>query len=325
MKLALMIEGQEDVTWDQWMALATACEEHRLDGLFRSDHYASVRDGPPRGSLDAWTTLAGLAARTAHLRLGTLVSPVTFRHPSLVAKTATTVDHISGGRVELGLGAGWLESEHDSYGFPFPPPATRVRLLEEQLEIVHRQWTEDEFSFEGEHYHLRANSSLPKPVQRPHPPVILGGMGGARSLRLAVEWADEYNTFEAWPDECRRRRERLLRMCEKRDRDPQTLRFSMMMPCVTGVDWADVRRRMGRLLEIIGRDADAGEFTEEKRHEYLVGPVDEIIESLLEFKAAGVERAMLGHLVHDDIDMVELLGREILPAVGNAAHKGRGS
>ena len=315
MLVGLMVEGQESVTWEHWLALADACEKHGLESLFRSDHYASVRDGPPRGSLDAWTTLAGIAVRTDRIRLGTLVSPVTFRHPSVVAKAATTVDHISGGRVELGLGAGWLEREHRQYGFQFPPMTARLHMLEEQLEIVHRQWTEDEFSFVGEHYHLQKVHALPKPVQRPHPPLITGGMAGPQSLRFAVRWADEYNTFDVGPDECRLRRQRLTEICERNGRDPKSVRFSLMTPCVTGTDWADVRKRMQRLLAIMGRDDDPDEFMKARQEEYLVGPVEDVIQSLLEYQGVGVERVMLGHLVHDDVEMVELLGREVVPAL----------
>src|ERR671930_2129854 len=136
MRVCLMVEGQEDVTWEQWLALARACEEHGLEGLFRSDHYAPISGPPERGSLDAWTTLAGLAARTSRIRLGTLVSPVTFRHPSELAKVALTVDHVSGGRVELGLGAGWNEREHAAFGFRFPETRERMALLEEQLQRI---------------------------------------------------------------------------------------------------------------------------------------------------------------------------------------------
>src|SRR5919106_4186917 len=163
MRVCLMIEGQEDVTWDQWLALAAAWEEHGLEGLFRSDHYESVMGMRERGSLDAWTTLAALAARTSRIRLGTLVSPVTFRHPSVLAKSVVTVDHVSGGRVELGMGAGWMEKEHSGYGFPFPDTPTRMEMLAEQAEIVVRQWTEDEFSFEGRHYRLEGCTAEPKP------------------------------------------------------------------------------------------------------------------------------------------------------------------
>ena len=194
MRVCLMIEGQEDVTWDQWLALAGACEEHGLEGLFRSDHYESVMGMRERGSLDAWATLAALAARTSRIRLGTLVSPATFRHPSVLAKNVATVDHVSGGRVELGLGAGWHEGEHRAYGFEFPPTPTRMERLAEQLEIVTRSWTEDAFSFQGRHYQVQDLRALPKPVQRPRPTLLVGGGAGPKSLGLAARWADEYNT-----------------------------------------------------------------------------------------------------------------------------------
>src|SRR5438552_16422605 len=144
MRVCRMIEGQEDVTWDQWLALALACEEHGLDGLFRSDHYAPIGSGPDSGSLDAWAVLTALAARTERIRLGTLVSPVTFRHPSVLSKMAVTADHASGGRIELGMGAGWFEREHRAYGFDYPPNRERLERLAEQIEIVHRLWDRDE-------------------------------------------------------------------------------------------------------------------------------------------------------------------------------------
>src|SRR4051794_13800348 len=142
-----MVEGQEDVTWEQWLALADVCEEQRIETLFRSDHYLGIVSGERAGSLDAWTLLSALAARTTRLRLGTLVSPVTFRHPSLLARAAVTVDHVSAGRVEVGIGGGWMEAEHRAFGFPFPETSVRMELLAEQLEIVHPQRTEDRVDF----------------------------------------------------------------------------------------------------------------------------------------------------------------------------------
>ena len=163
MRVALMIEGQEGVTWQQWCALADACEQHGVETLFRSDHYISQGAEATNVAHDAWTTLAGLAARTTALRLGTLVSPATFRAPALLANAAATVDHISGGRVELGIGAGWMEREHRAYGFPFPDTPTRVAMFREQLEIVHRLWTEERVDFHGEHYTLEDAPAQPKP------------------------------------------------------------------------------------------------------------------------------------------------------------------
>ena len=200
MRVCLMIEGQESVSWEDWLALARACDESPIDALFRSDHYLSVMGRGDRGSLDAWATIAGLAAVTSDLRLGTLVSPATFRHPSVLAKNVVTADHISGGgRIELGMGAGWLEAEHAAYGLPFPPVGERFELLEEQIEIVRRQWDEGPLEFEGDHYKLSGNA-LPKPLSPPN--LIVGGRAQPRSLRLAAHWADEYNLVMMTADEC---------------------------------------------------------------------------------------------------------------------------
>src|SRR6195256_3652455 len=165
MRIALMIEGQEGVSWEQWCALADACEEHGIDTLFRSDHYISQSNETGNVAHDAWTTLAGLAARTSTLRFGTLVSPATFRLPTLLANAVATVDHISGGRIELGLGAGWMEREHRAYGFPFPETSTRRQMFAEQLEIVPRLGTEEHVDFRGRHYTLENAPAQPKPVQ----------------------------------------------------------------------------------------------------------------------------------------------------------------
>src|SRR5947209_12046466 len=215
MDLCLMVEGQEGVSWDQWVSLARACEEHGLPAMFRSDHYLNL-DGahPARAALDAWGTLNALAAVTTTLRLGTLVSPATFRHPSSLAKLVVTADHVSNGRVELGLGAGWHEREHAAYGFPFPPTRTRMDILEEQLQIVLGGWTEPGFSFQGEHYRVSDLDAQPKPVQQPHPPLIIGGVAGPRSAALAARFADEYNTVFPTLDDVGRRRDALAQACE---------------------------------------------------------------------------------------------------------------
>src|SRR3954471_2686634 len=200
MRVALMIEGQEDVTWEDWVALADACERSGIEALFRSDHYVSVTGENARGSLDAWATINALAARTTTLRFGTMVSPTSFRHPSILAKAATTADHVSGGRIELGMGTGWSEIEHRAYGFPFLSMKERMDVLEEQLQIVHEgHWGEGGFSFTGEHYELVPPAPRPKPVQRPPPPLIMGGGAGPRAARLAARLADDDNTNFATP------------------------------------------------------------------------------------------------------------------------------
>src|SRR4051812_33987908 len=256
MRVCLMIEGQEGVRWDHWKAIAAACEESGIDTLFRSDHYLSVEGQRERGSLDAWTQIAALGAITSTLRFGTLVSPVTFRHPSLLAKAVVTADHVTGGgRIELGLGAGWLEAEHEAYGFPFPPARERMQMLAEQLELIRREWEEGPFTFEGEHYTVRDLDALPKPVERPR--LLLGGRGGPRSLELAARYADEYNPVHLSADECRELRVRLDEACEREGRDPASLPLSLMDP-------------------VPDRDGAAGR--------------------LRELESAGVTRVMLQHL-----------------------------
>jgi F420-dependent oxidoreductase-like protein len=269
-----MIEGQEGVTWDQWRALATTAEEHGFEALFRSDHYQPLDGSAQGGSLDAWATINALAAITTTIRLGTLVSPATFRHPSTLAREVVTADHVSNGRVELGLGAGWHEGEHRAHGFPFDSVKDRFDRLTEQLEIVHRSWTEDgPFDFEGRFYRLERADPQPKPRRKPN--LIVGGSAKPRGAALAARWADEYNTVYASPEQCRERRERIAAACAEQGRDP--------IP-----------------LSVMTR---------------LEGEPREIIDLLEEFEAAGVERVMLQHLQHDDLDTVERVGREVIPAV----------
>jgi alkanesulfonate monooxygenase SsuD/methylene tetrahydromethanopterin reductase-like flavin-dependent oxidoreductase (luciferase family) len=277
-----MIEGQEGVTWEQWLALARAAEDAGLDALFRSDHYLSiVRGSPEAGALDAWTTLAGLAAVTTRLRLGTMVSPTTFRPAAVLAKSVVTVDHISGGRAELGIGAGWYEAEHEAYGFPFPPLRERMDELDRQLETIVHQWTADE-------------TSWPKPVQQPRPTLIVGGGAKPRTVRAAVRWADEYNTPFPTPDEARERRAIVDREADEAGRE--RLRFSMMTGCVLGADERDYERRRASFRELTGNDVAPHMIT---------GTVEQAAERLSEYD---LDRAMLQILVHEDVEMVALLG-----------------
>jgi F420-dependent oxidoreductase-like protein len=299
MRICLMIEGQEGVRWDDWRALAAACETHGLEGLFRSDHYLGMKLTAPPGSLDAWTTLGALAAVTSRIRLGTLVSPVTFRHPSMLAKAVVTADHVSGGRVELGLGTGWWEAEHERYGFPFPPLRERMDMLEEQLAVVHGHWADGSFSFEGRHYRVRDLDALPKAVQRPHPPLILGGEAGPRAARLAARFADEYNVLYVTPQECAPKRDALTAACEEAGRDPATLPLSLMTLVVVGRDEAEVRDRLARLRARTGDDEPEAA---------VVGTVEQVAERLAEYADQGIQRLMAQHLIHEDVDMVELLG-----------------
>jgi F420-dependent oxidoreductase-like protein len=314
-RVALMIEGQEGVTWEQWCALADACEEHGIDTLFRSDHYISQADEDGNVAHDAWTTIAALAARTSTLRFGTLVSPATFRAPALLANAAATADHVSGGRIELGLGAGWMEREHRAFGFPFPETPVRVAMFAEQLEIVHRLWTESHVDFRGEHYVLENAPGLPKPVQQPRPPIIVGGGGRRGTADPAARFADEYNTPFASPEEFAEVRARVSAACERIGRDPSTMRFSLMTGCVIGETHDAALKRAHGLYVRMPREMSFDEWAEGLAQRSLIGSVEEVAERLREYGAVGCERVMLQHLAHADLEPVRLIGRELAPAV----------
>ncbi len=309
-----MIEGQEGVSWQDWQELAGACERGGYAALFRSDHYVGLMGDEPRGSLDAWATINALAAITSTLRLGTLVSPATFRHPSELAKVATTADHVSGGRIEIGMGAGWNEREHAAYGFSFPDLGGRYDVFAEQVEIVRGLTSQDEFSFTGEHYRLEAVRPLPRPVQTP-PPLLLGGKAGPRSASLAARFADEYNTLSAGPEEVAARRRRLASACEDVGRDPASLRTSVMVGVLVATTETELRAKAVRLLHHIGNDADPDEFLAERRGTWIVGSPDEAAEAIARYTAVGVDRLMLQHLVHDDLELVELIAEELVGQV----------
>ena len=300
MRLALMIEGQEGVTWEEWLALAAACEEHGIDTMFRSDHYLSGGDPEGRVATDAWTLIGALAARTERVRLGTLVSPVTFRHPAVLAKAVATADHVSGGRVELGMGTGWMDAEHEAYGLPFPPMKVRVGMLAGQIETVHRHWTEEP-------------RIQPKPLQQPHPPLLVGGSGLSGTIDPAARFADEYNTVMASPAQCGERREKLARACEREGREPIPL--SVMTGCAIGADEGEARERVRRRLARSRQELDPDTYVRERGDRLIVGTVEQAAERLREFEHAGVERMMLQHLDHTDLEMVALIGRELAPAV----------
>jgi alkanesulfonate monooxygenase SsuD/methylene tetrahydromethanopterin reductase-like flavin-dependent oxidoreductase (luciferase family) len=310
MRVCLMIEGQESVSWEDWMALARACEESPIDALFRSDHYLSVMGRIDRGSLDGWVTIAGLASVTSDLRLGTLVSPATFRHPSVLAKNVVTADHISGGnRVELGMGTGWLEAEHAAYGFPFPPIGERFELLEEQIEIVRRQWDQGPLDFEGDHYKL-SGDALPKPLSRPN--LIVGGRAKPRSLRLAARWADEYNLVMMTAEECAEAGPKIRQAWTEAERPEPVI--SLMTSCIIGSDEVDLLERAHATAEVRGEDAtDPEAYLEAERPNSLVGTVAEIREQLDELEEIGVERVMLQYLTHRDLDGVGYIGELAAP------------
>lgn len=301
-----MIEGQEDVSWDQWVAIGEACEEHGIPTLFRSDHYFSVFDQEAHGSLDAWGTICGLAARTEKLKLGTMVSPASFRHPSVLAKLVATADQISGGRIEPAIGSGWNEAEHKAFGFPFLPVKERMDVLSEQLEIVTGLWGDGEFEFQGEHYDYNGIDPLPKPVQRPMP-LIMGGNAGPRAAALAAKYAVEYNTPNPTKDDVRARRKSIVEAWIEAGRDPETVRFSVMTGVAVGRDEGEANERLEKIKEKTGAGDDLS-------YEFF-GSTGQVVEQLEAFRDLGVDRVMLQLLLHDDLEQIEIIGRELAPAL----------
>jgi alkanesulfonate monooxygenase SsuD/methylene tetrahydromethanopterin reductase-like flavin-dependent oxidoreductase (luciferase family) len=315
MDLCVMIEGQEDVSWEQWRAIAAGCEANAIPALFRSDHYLTLGAGADdRQVIDAWATVCALAAITSTVRLGTLVSPATFRHPAVLAKLAVTADHVSGGRVDVGLGAGWNEAEHAAFGFPFPDLGTRVSVFAEQLEIVRGLTDAAPFEFAGEHYRVGPVQALPKPVQA-RLPIIVGGNAAPRSAAVAARFADEYNTPLPAPADIAPRRAAVARAWSDAGRDADSVRFSVMTGLLVGRDEGELLDRAGRLAAKQASGRSAREELEALPDSWIVGTVDVVAERLRVLADLGVDRVMLQLLLHDDLDQLTLIGGELAAAV----------
>jgi F420-dependent oxidoreductase-like protein len=310
MRFALMIEPQQGLTYAEQLAIATAAETAGFEALFRSDHYESFPGPVDNPTTDAWTVLAGLARETSRIRLGTLVSPVTFRLPGNLAKVVTTVDEMSGGRVEVGLGAGWHESEHRRHGLPFPPIDERAELLEEQLQILRGLWDEpDGWSFKGRHYTIKDAQFRRKPVPRPR--ILVGGGGTPRGMRIAARWADEFNLSSSSPDLARSKFAALDEACRAAGRDPATLTRSAMAGVLVGADAGELRTREKALLAALGGDG-GDDWLDERRQRWVYGSPDDARATVARFAEAGVQRIMLQDFVPRDLVMIELLGRELV-------------
>jgi F420-dependent oxidoreductase-like protein len=306
MELRIFTEPQQGATYDDQLRMARAAEDLGFGAFFRSDHYLGMgTDGLP-GPTDAWVTLAGIARETSTIRLGTLMTSATFRHPGPLAITVAQVDQMSGGRVELGLGAGWYQAEHEAYGIPFPPTGERFDRLEEQLAVVTGLWaTEGGFTFEGKHHRVVDSPGLPKPTQRPGPPVLVGGVGKRRTPALAAAYADEFNLPFVDLDTTRARFGRVRAACEERGRDPEDLVWSNALVACVGATEADVRRR----AEAIGRAPD------ELRENGLAGSPEEVVDRIGHFAGAGAQRIYLQVLDLHDLDHVALVADAVMPAV----------
>ena len=308
MQLRVMTEPQEGATYDDLLGVAQEAERLGFNGFFRSDHFQNISSDPGPGSTDAWITLAGLARETATIRLGTMVSSATFRLPGPLAIAVATVDAMSGGRVELGLGTGWFDAEHASYGIPFPPIGERFDLLEEQLAVITGLWTTppgERFSFAGEHVTMRDSPALPKPVQQPRPPIIVGGKGPRRTPRLAARFADEFNVAFSSLDDTAAAITRVREACEATGRDPDTMVYGAAQTLAVGQDEDEVRRRAAA----IGRSAT------ELRRDQLGGTVEEVVDKIGRFGGVGASRMYLQVLDLHDLDQLRLVAAEVVPRV----------
>ncbi len=313
MRYTLMIEPQQGCSYTDQLAIARRAEAAGFEALFRSDHYDSFPGEAGRPTTDAWTVLAGLARETARIQLGVLVSPVTFRHPGTLAKIVATVDEMSGGRVVVGLGAGWNEPEHAHLGLPFPPIEVRAEMLEEQLAILRGLWQEpDGWSFSGRHYTVPGSLFRPRPVQRPAPRIIVGGEGSPRSMRIAVRYADEFNVTSSSPQRVAERFAKLDETARAAGRDPSTLIHSAMVGVLVGRDQAEVDRRCGAILEAFGVDDAGMEWFEERRPRWVFGTPDEARAMVAQFAASGAERLVLQDMLPWDLEMIDLLGEVLV-------------
>jgi F420-dependent oxidoreductase-like protein len=310
-RLRIFTEPQQGASYDELLAVARLTEELGFDAFFRSDHYLEIGNGPRHGrpgSTDAWLTLAALGRETSRIRLGTLVTPVTFRHPGPLAIEVAQADAMSGGRVELGLGAGWYDAEHRAYAIPFPSTRERLERLEEQLAIVTGLWATpdgDTFSYRGRHYEVADSPALPKPVQRPRPPIVMGGWGTKTTPRLAAAYADEFNVpfppVAAYRSAC----DHVRAACEAAGRDPESMRYSVASTVCVGADDAEFRARAAAIAH----------DPEQLRANSVAGTPAEAVERIREFGAAGAETVYLQYLSLDDHDHLRLIAAEVAPHV----------
>ncbi|GEK20471.1 LLM class F420-dependent oxidoreductase [Cellulomonas xylanilytica] len=307
MDLRIFTEPQQGATYDDLLAVAKATEDLGFDAFFRSDHYLRMGDGDGLpGPTDAWTTLAGLARETSRIRLGTLVSSATFRHPGVLAIQVAQVDQMSGGRVELGLGAGWFAQEHAAYGIPFPEK--RFGLLTEQLELITGLWgtpVGERYDFAGEHYQLKHSPALPKPVQA-QVPIIVGGSGPRRTPALAARYAAEFNQSFPAPVDVEGRVATVRAACEEVGRDPSTLTFSVAQVLCAGRDDAEVARRAAA----IGRDVS------EVRAVGFAGTPTAVVDRIGSYRELGITRVYLQVLDLHDLDHLELVASEVATQLG---------
>jgi F420-dependent oxidoreductase-like protein len=307
-----MTEPQQGLTYEEILALARTAEAAGLEAFFRSDHYSSFPGESGLPTTDAWATLAGLARETERIRLGALVSPVTFRLPGNLAKVIQSVDEMSGGRIEAGFGAGWNEEEHAQLGIPFPPLGERYDMLEEELAIIHGLWTEsDGWSYKGTHWQVRGairHGEIARGGRR-HPPVILGGKGGPRLAALVARYADEFNLNSAAPNDVPEAYGRVRAACVAIGRDPEEVVYSAMTGVLVAETEADLQTRVADLLAALGHgDTDGDAWLAERRGRWVMGTPDEARQRVEGLEQQGTQRVMLQDFLPRDLDHVRLMG-----------------
>jgi F420-dependent oxidoreductase-like protein len=309
MRLRIFTEPQQGATYADLLAVAQLTEELGFDAFFRSDHYMRIGEGDGRpGPSDAWVTLAALGRETSRIRLGTLVTPVTFRHPGALAISVAQADAMSGGRIELGLGGGWYEAEHLAYGIPYPETRVRFDMLEDQLAILTGMWATpdgERFDFTGKQHRIADSPALPKPVQRPRPPIIIGGYGAKRTPRLAAAYADEFNLPFSPLDYYRTACDVVRAACETAGRDPGSLRYTAALVTCVGTDEKEFTRRATAI------DHDPVEL----RKNSAAGTPGEVVERIRAFGEAGAETVYLQILDLTDLDHLRLIAAEVAPNV----------
>jgi len=326
MRFALMIEPQQGLSYGDQVAIAKRAEANGFETLFRSDHYASFPGPAGRPTTDAWAVLAGLARETDRIGLGALVSPVTFRHPGNFAKVVTTVDEMSGGRIEVGLGAGWNDLEHDQLGLAFPSIKDRADLLEDGLAILLGLWGEpDGWSYAGHHVKVDGAVFHPKPVDvpgRPRTPIggarprlLIGGQGTARSFRLAARYCDEFNLNGHGPETVGQKEAELDTACRAIGRDPATLTRSAMCGVLVGRTAAELSERVAAAVEVFGSDADDQAWLEERDGRWVTGMPEAARAIVRRYADAGVERLMLQDFLPWDLDMIDVMGEALIGQV----------
>jgi alkanesulfonate monooxygenase SsuD/methylene tetrahydromethanopterin reductase-like flavin-dependent oxidoreductase (luciferase family) len=326
MRFALMIEAQMGLSYEDQLAIVRRAETAGFEAFFRSDHYASFPGRDDQDTTDAWAILAGLARETSTIRLGALVSPVTFRQPGNFVKLVTTVDHMSGGRLEVGVGAGWNESDHLPLGLDFPPISERADLMEDQLAMLHGLWAQPEgWDHDGNRVRVRGGALRPRPLEAPgrpsengyvRPRIITGGQGSPRGYRMAARWADEFNLSSTSPEESPRKQAELDDACRAAGRDPSTLTRSAMAGVLMGTSDGDVERRAEAMLAEFGEAGESGKaWLEARRGRWILGTPDQARATVAKFGAAGIERIMLQDFLPRDLEMIDLMAAELIGRV----------